>query len=78
MSTPKQLTDAQLQALITGIPLYCAGTVFSVAGQTFTGPQAVTVFESVRNASTAVTAARAAWKASIQALEKGAMQETAR
>src|SRR6202041_1878464 len=47
MSTSTSLTTAQLQALITGIPIHCATTVFSVAGQTLTASQAVTLLSSV-------------------------------
>jgi len=64
------LTQAQLQALITGIPEYCSTTVFNVAGQTFTAPQAVAFLTTVQNAGTAIAATRAAWKAAIQAAEK--------
>jgi len=64
------LTQAQLQALITGIPEYCATTVFNVAGQTFTAPQAVAFLTTVQSAGTAIAASRVAWKAAIQASEK--------
>jgi len=64
------LTQAQLQALISGIPEYCASTIFNVAGQTFTAAQAVAFLTTVQNAGTAIAASRAAWKAAIQASEK--------
>ena len=71
------ITPAQLQALITSIPIHCATTVFSVAGQTFTAPQAVAFLTTVLNAHTAVTAARVARTAAIQALEKSNTAEGA-
>ena len=64
------LTQAELQALITGIPQFCPSTVFNVAGQTFTAPQAVAFLATVQNAGAAIAASRAAWKAAIQASEK--------
>ena len=68
-STSKLLTQAQFQALITGIPIYCPNATFSVAGRTFTAPQAVAFIASVLNASVAVTATRAAWLAALKAEE---------
>jgi len=70
MSKAKPLTQAEIQALITSIPVYCSSTVFSVAGQTFTAAQAVALFTSVLNAGSAITATKAAWTAAIQAAEK--------
>ena len=32
-----QLTLADYQALVSGIPKYCPNAIFTVAGQTFTG-----------------------------------------
>jgi hypothetical protein len=69
-SVVKPITLAQYQALITGIPNYCATTTFSVASQTFTAPQAVALIQTVINASAAVNAARAAWRAALLAQEK--------
>ena len=70
MSRINSLTFAQLQALITGIPEYCASTVFNVSGQTFTAVQAVAFLTTVQNAGAAIAASRASWKAAIQAAEK--------
>jgi len=70
MTPSRTLTEAQLRALITSIPIYCANTIFTLSGQTFTSPQLVTLITSVLNASTAVTAARASMKAALLAEEK--------
>ena len=75
MRTSRQLPKAQLQALITGIPTYCANTIFSVAGQTYTAPQAVAFLTTVLDASTGRTAARAALVAAMQAEEKVLAQD---
>jgi hypothetical protein len=64
-STSKLLTQAQYQALITGIPKYCANTVFSVAGQSFTATQAVTLVQSLLNVSAATAAAKSAAKEAV-------------
>jgi hypothetical protein len=70
MSNPKPIPIAQLQGLLVGIPKYCASTIFYVAGQAITATQAVTLINSVLNASAASTAARAAWTEARQAEEK--------
>jgi hypothetical protein len=70
MSSYKQIPKAQLQGLLTSIPVYCASTVFYVAGQAFTSSQIVTLINAILNAGAANTAARAAWTAAMQAEEK--------
>jgi hypothetical protein len=66
-TTPKLLTQAQYQALVTAIPKYCTSTVFSIAGQTFTATQAVALVQLLLNASAATAAAKAARKEAIAA-----------
>jgi hypothetical protein len=61
-SASKSLTQTQYQALVAGIPKYCASTIFSIAGQTFTATQAVALVQLLLNASAATAAARAASK----------------
>jgi hypothetical protein len=73
MSTSTSLTTAQLQALITGIPIHCATTVFSVAGQTLTASQAVTLLSSVLATQTAATAARASLTEAVTARAQTAL-----
>ena len=69
MSISRTLTEAQLRALITSVPIYCASTIFTLSGQTFTAPELVTLITSVLNASTAIAAARASMKAALLAEE---------
>ncbi len=73
-STSKLLTQAQYQALITSIPKYCANTVFSIAGQTFTAAQAVALVQSLLDASAATAAAKAAAKEAVTAEETAIAQ----
>ena len=70
MTRPTTPSFAQLQALILGLPEYCASTVFSVSGQTLTATQAVAFLTTVQNAGAAIAASRAAWRAAILAAEK--------
>jgi hypothetical protein len=55
------LTLAELQALVNGLPRYCPTAIFTVAGQTFTSPQAVTFIQSVLAAVSAVATAKTGW-----------------
>ena len=66
----KLLTQAQYQALITGIPIYCAKTVFSVGGQTYSANQAVALIQSLLNATAATAAAKASAKQAVAAEEQ--------
>jgi hypothetical protein len=70
MTASRTLTEAQLRALIMSIPIYCASTIFTLSGQTFTSAQLVTLITSVLNASTASTAAKATMTAALLAEEK--------
>ena len=63
----KLLTQAQYQALIAGIPTYCAKTVFSVGGQTYTASQAVALIQALLNATAATAAAKASAKQAVDA-----------
>jgi hypothetical protein len=71
------LTIAQYRALVAGIPLYCPNAIFTVAGQTFTAPQAVTFIESVLNAVAGTASAKGAWKDAILAEAKLVAQDGA-
>ena len=64
-SASRLLTQAQYQALVTGIPKYCTNTVFSIAGQTFTAAQAVALVQSLLDVSAATAAAKAAAKEAV-------------
>jgi hypothetical protein len=66
MRTSAPLTEAELHALITEIPVRCPATVFTVSRRTFTASQAKDFLESVLDAETAVAAARAALMEAIQ------------
>ena len=68
--TPKLLTAAQYQALLTGIPKYCVNTIFSYAGQTYTASQAVAVVTALLNVSFASSNAKSAWKDALAAEQK--------
>ena len=57
-----QLSVADYQALILGIPEYAPNAIFTVASQTYTAAQAVTFLQSLHGSSAAVLAAKAAWK----------------
>ena len=69
------LTLAQYRALVSGIPVYCPNAIFTVAGQTFTAPQAVTFISSVLSAVAATATAKGAWKEAILAEEKLVAQD---
>ena len=70
-------TLSQYRALVAGIPMYCPTAVFTVAGQTFTAPQAVSYISTVLNAVAATASAKGAWKDAIIAEEKMMAQEGA-
>jgi hypothetical protein len=57
-----QLSVAEYQALITGIPKYLENATFMVASQTFTAAEAVALFQALHDSSAAVVAAKAMWK----------------
>ena len=76
MATPKKETTlAELQALITGIPLLCVGNTINVAGKMYTPVQAVAVVTTFLDAENAVPQAQAALKAALQNRE-GARKTT--
>lgn len=77
MTPAIQLTEAQLRALITSLPVYCASTLFTLSGVTYTSTQLVTVITALLDASTALTAERAAMKAALLAREKSITQNGA-
>jgi hypothetical protein len=62
-----QLTPAEYQALIVGIPKYMPGAIFMVASQTFTATQAVAFLQTLHDSSAARVAARAALTQAIHA-----------
>ena len=64
------LTISEYRALVTGIPVHCPNASFTVAGQTFTAPQAVTFIQSVLSAVAATATAKGAWKDAILAEAK--------
>jgi hypothetical protein len=67
MATPKKETTlAELQALITGIPLLCAGKTLNVAGHMYTAAQAVAIVTTLYDAENAVPQTQAAVKAALQ------------
>jgi len=57
-----QLSVAEYQALITGIPKYMPTATYMVASRTFTAAEAVTFLETLHNASAASISAKAMWK----------------
>ncbi len=63
--TTSQLTVAEYQGLIAGIPKYAGNATFTVASQTFTAAQAVTFLQTLHDTSAATDAAKAAWKQSL-------------
>jgi len=67
MTPTKQTRIAQIQALITGIPKYCASTTFALAGKTYTAPQAVQIATSLVAAASATVQALAAYKEALAA-----------
>jgi hypothetical protein len=69
------LTLSEYRALVAGIPLHCPNAIFTVAGQTFTAPQAVTFIQSVLNAVATTATTKGAWKDAIQAEEKIVAQD---
>jgi hypothetical protein len=60
-----QLTVAEYQALIVGIPKYAPNAIFTVASQTFTATQAVAFLQTLHDASAGTPAAKAAWKQAV-------------
>jgi len=61
MATPKKETTlAELQALITGIPLLCVGNTLNVAGKMYTPVQAVAVVTTRAAAAAKAAATRKA------------------
>ena len=69
------LTISEYRALVTGIPVPCPNAVFTVAGQTFTAPRAVTFIPSVLDAVGATATAKGAWKDAILAEAKVVAQD---
>ena len=66
----KALTTAQYTALQTGLPTYCANTVFTIGGQTYTTAQVVALIVSILNTKLAVAPAKAAWEAAVLAIDQ--------
>ena len=66
-TTRKDLTLAQYQSLLTGVPVHCATSTFTVNGTSYTAPQTVALVQSVLSAILAVPAARMAWSTAHQA-----------
>jgi hypothetical protein len=60
-----QLTVAEYQALIVGIPKYAPNAIFMVASQTFTATEAVTFLQTLHDSSAGTVAAKAAWKQAV-------------
>jgi hypothetical protein len=71
----KSLTAAQYQALLTGLPTYCATTVFTIAGQSYTTTQVVALITSILNVKVAVAPAKATWLAATQAVDAAEAQD---
>ena len=71
------LTISEYRALVTGIPVHCPNAVFTVAGQTFTAPQAVSFIPSVLDAVAATATAKGGWKDAILAEAKVVAQDGA-
>ena len=69
------LTISEYRALVSGVPVHCPNAVFTVAGQTFTAPRAVTFIPSVLDAVAATTTAKGAWTDAILAEAKGVAQD---
>jgi hypothetical protein len=70
MAATKPLTVAQLQGLIASLPKFCANTVFTLSGQTYTSASLVTLATAVLNAGAASSAAKASLAAARAAEEK--------
>ena len=75
--SPNQLTLNQYQAVASGIPKYCPNAIFTVAGQTFTAPQAVTFIASLLASVSAVATAKTGWVDARLAEEKVVTQDGA-
>ncbi len=71
MTTPRKATTlAELEALTTGIPTYCANRTMILAGQTYTAAEAVQIPAAILAAEAAVVLARAAYREALQARVK--------
>ena len=73
--TIKSLSTAQYQALLSGLPTYCATTVFTIAGTSYTTPQVVALITSILNVKLAVAPAKATWLAATQAVDEAETQD---
>lgn len=69
-ATIQGLTTAEYQALLVGLPKYCASTIFPYAGQSYTAPQVVTFIAAILNAKVAVAPAKGTWLAAVHAAEQ--------
>jgi hypothetical protein len=67
MATTKQPTLAELQSLGTGIPKYCTGLTFLLAGTTYNATQALQVVTSFLAAENAVLLAKGNYKLALTA-----------
>ncbi len=65
----KSLSTVEYQALQTGLPRYCANTVFTIAGENYTTPQVVAFITTILNVKLAVAPAKATWLAAIAAID---------
>jgi hypothetical protein len=70
MRTPSKTELSEIQALITGMPKYCASTSFVLAGQTYTSSALVQIATSLLAADSAKILAKAAYKAATAAEQK--------
>jgi hypothetical protein len=63
----KAMTAAQYQALISGIQLHLTAGTITVAGQTFTGPQAVSFLQGLLTPAVGTSTAKAAYHEAVLA-----------
>jgi hypothetical protein len=64
------LTEAQYQALLTGMPKYCPNAVFTIDGQSYTTTQVAALINAILNAKLAVAPAKATYLAAAHAIEE--------
>jgi len=65
-----RLSTAQYQALEKGLLTYCATTVFTYAGQSYTTSQVLALIAALLNVKIAVAPAKATWLAAVQAADE--------
>ena len=69
MTRSRIINEAELRALITSVPSYCATTTFLLSGKAYTATQLVASCSAVLDASTAMSAVKATMKAALLAEE---------